>query len=222
VTVDADGKPRTCGAFPTLGKSSRRSASERPDRLTHRSRSEASRLSLRDQIDFQNKLRRQFPTPPHRVVYTKSGQHLAACRIEDPNAVIDHKLYWAPVATVEEGRYLTAILNSQALTEAVAPLQARGQHNPRDFDMHIFALAFPLFDPDDVRHLELAALAGTAEEIAAGLDLDLAWQFQKARRITREALVENGIASEIDAAVAALLADAAGTDDVEVASATVA
>jgi hypothetical protein len=95
---------------------------------------------VRDQIDFQSKLRRQFPTPAHRVVYTKSGQHLAACRIDDPNAVIDHKLYWAPVATVEEGRYLTAILNSQALAVAVAPLQARGQHNPRDFDMHIFAI----------------------------------------------------------------------------------
>jgi hypothetical protein len=130
---------------------------------------------------------------------------LAACRIEDERAVIDHKLYWAAVDTPAEGRYLCAILNSQALSDAVAPLQARGQHNPRDFDMHVFALAFPTFNESDSLHQHLATLGEESEAVAAAVDLDPAWQFQKARRVTREALREHGVANEVDAAVADLL-----------------
>jgi len=176
------------------------------ERVWNRNKSASTKLSLRDRIDFQRLMTKQFPVPPHRVVYTKSGQHLAACRVEDATAIIDHKLYWAPVDTIEEGRYLCAILNSQALTDAVAPLQARGQHNPRDFDMHVFALAFPIYNPDNELHQQIAELAGTAETVAAGLDLDPSWQFQKARRVTREALHKHGVAGDIDAAVAELLA----------------
>lgn len=176
------------------------------ERVWTTNKTEATRLTLRGQIDFQNKLSKQFPIAVQRVVYTKSGQHLAACRIEDPEAVIDHKLYWAPVDSVEEGRYLCAVLNSQALTDAVIGLQARGQHNPRDFDMHIFALPFPAFDPDDDLHRMLAELSAAAERVAATVVLDPAWQFQKARRVTRDALREHGVADQIDAAVVEMLA----------------
>jgi hypothetical protein len=175
------------------------------ERVWEQNKRSSSELSLRDRIDFQRNLCRQFPSPQQRVVYTKSGQHLAACRIDDPTAVIDHKLYWAPAATVEEARYLSSVLNSGALSDAVAPLQARGQHNPRDFDMHVFALPFPLYDAGNEAHRTLADLAGVAEEVAATVDLDPGWQFQKARRVTREALREHGIASQIDAMVDDLL-----------------
>lgn len=123
-------------------------------------------------------------------------------------AVIDHTLYWAPAATAEEARYLSAVLNSDALTGAVAPLQARGQHNPRHFDLHVFALPFPIFDPDAEAHQTLAELAGVAEAVAAAVDIDPGWQFQKARRITREALRKHGVAGQIDATVEDLLAEA--------------
>lgn len=56
----------------------------------------SSKMTLHEQIDFQGKLRAQFPTPKHRVLYSASGQHLAACRLDDPAAVIEHKLYWGP------------------------------------------------------------------------------------------------------------------------------
>lgn len=119
--------------------------------------------------------------------------------------MIDHKLYWGAVETPDEARYLTAILNSQALTNAVLPLQARGQHNPRDFDTHIFALPFPAFDSSDALHLELADLAAHAETLAADVELEPQWQFQKCRRVLREALVDAGIAGTIDATVDQLL-----------------
>ena len=175
-------------------------------------KSAASRLTLRDQIDYQNKLMKQFPIAPQRVVYTKSGQHLAACRVEDAEAVIDHKLYWCAVGSVDEGRYLCAVLNSQALADAVVGLQARGQHNPRDFDMHVFALGFPLFDASDPAHLRLAELAARAEHVVADLEFDEAAQFQKARRLAREALQEDGVAASINGAVDELIADTSVPD----------
>jgi len=120
-----DGESERLDEFPGLAAWWREA-----ERVWNRHKSPATRLTLREQIDFQTKLTHQFPVPEHRVVYTKSGQHLAACRIEDPEAVIDHILYWAAVHSRDEARYLTAILNSQSLTDAVLPLQARGQHNP--------------------------------------------------------------------------------------------
>jgi hypothetical protein len=90
----------------------------------------------------------------------------------------EHKLYWAPVDSVEEARYLTAILNSQALTRSVLPLQSRGQHNPGDFDTHIFALPFPGFDETNGVHATLADLAGRAEHVAHSVGLGGQWQFQ--------------------------------------------
>jgi SAM-dependent methyltransferase len=168
-------------------------------------RHRTSRMTLLEQVNFQGKLHKQFPIARHRVVYTKSGQHLAACRIEDREAIIDHKLYWAEVETIEEARYLTAVLNSQALADAVVSLQARGQHNPRDFDMHVFALGFPAFDALDPVHRQLVELATRAETVAAAAEFEPAWQFQRARRVTRERLRADGVADEIDAAVQELL-----------------
>ena len=176
-------------------------------------KTEANRLSLADQVDYQGKLRKQFPIARERVVYTKSGQHLAACRVDDDQAVIDHKLYWAAVDSATEGRYLCAVLNSQVLAHAVLALQARGQHNPRDFDMHVFTLPFPTFDSSDPLHGQLSSLAERAERIAADTEIDARWQFQKARHVVREALREEGVAAQIDQAVAELIAAAVHRDD---------
>lgn len=165
----------------------------------------SSRMTLLQQIDYQGKLRRQFPIPEHRVVYSASGQHLAACRVSDLDAVVEHKLYWGSAASLEEARYLTAVLNSRILAEAVAPLQSRGQHNPRDFDTHVFAVPFPAFDPGSDLHRRLVNLADRAEHVAQGVDADVHRQFQRARRAVREALAEDGVMDEIDAGVAALL-----------------
>ena len=71
-------------------------------------RTASSKMRLNDRIDFQRLLRRQFPIPEHRVVYSASGQHLAACRIDDQTAVIEHKLYWGPAKSIDEARYQKA------------------------------------------------------------------------------------------------------------------
>ncbi len=179
-------------------------------------RTKSSRLSLRQRVDFHGGLHKQFPISEHRVVYSASGQHLAACRLTDTEAVIEHKLYWATVASVSEGRYLCAVLNSQVLADVVVGLQSRGQHNPRDFDTHVFALPFRTFDAKQALHIRLAELAERAEDVANEVALDEQWQFQRARRAVREALREDGVAAAIDDAVNELaigtVADA-GTPD---------
>lgn len=161
-------------------------------------------LSLRKQLDYRKKLTVQFPAPPHRVVYTKGGMYLAAARVDDPRVVIDHKLYWAAVDGPDEGRYLTAVLNSDVLTLAVRPLQARGEHNPRDFDKYLFQLPIPLFDPTLKVHLELVKAAEQAEKIAAGVNLPK-MSFQAQRKRIREALELQGVAEKINSLVGQLL-----------------
>jgi hypothetical protein len=131
--------------------------------------------------------------------------YLAAVFVEDPRAVIDQQLYWAAVSGRSEGRYLTGVLNSDALTLMVRPLQSRGEHNPRHFDKVIWQLPVPLYDPESDLHNQIVELARRAEEAVALLDLPV-MSFQALRRRVREQLSEVGIASELDARVHDLLA----------------
>ena len=75
-------------------------------------------------------------------------------------------LYWSAADRLIEARYLEAILHSTVLTERVRSLQARGEHNPHDFDKYVRQLPIPMFDTNDPRHVRLATLAEEAEKIA--------------------------------------------------------
>jgi hypothetical protein len=184
--------------FPGLADFCRRAATIWDE---HRS---SDRLSLLERLDYRHGLRDQFPAADHRVVYTKSGQYLAAARIEQPRAVIDHKLYWATAVSVDEARYLTAVLNSPVVNARVKPLQARGEHNPRDFDKYLWRLRIPMFEPALASHTELAALAADAEAFVAGLELP-AGRFEGKRRHVRDALAGSAVGRAIDERVEALL-----------------
>jgi len=167
-------------------------------------RHRSSDLTLLGQLNYRGKLSAQLPSSQHRVVYTKSGMYLAAAYLDDVRAVIDHKLYWATVSGPDEGRYLTAVLNSDALLQLVRPLQARGEHNPRDFDKYVWRMPIPLYDPSLPLHRELAHLAARAEQVAAAVELP-DQSFQALRRRVRHALVTDGVAEELDLALRALL-----------------
>jgi SEFIR domain/N-6 DNA Methylase len=145
-----------------------------------------------------------IPITVHRVVYSASGMYLAAAVVTDPNAIIEHKLYWAPTDSREEASFLSAILNSTSLTNAVRPLQARGEHNPRDFDKYIFHLPIPPYDPRDKSHQELVALAEQAARIADTVELPTT-RFETQRRKIRETLTTSGLLPEVDAVVKRLL-----------------
>jgi SAM-dependent methyltransferase len=175
------------------------------EKLWEKHRSNDS-MTLIERLNYHGLLKSQFPIHGQRVVYSKAGNRIASARIADTSAVIDHKLYWAAATSPEEARYLCAILNSATLTARVEPLQSRGAFGPRDFDLYVFHIAIPLYDPNDSAHLELAALGARAEEVAATVVLAEGYGFQKARRLVREALVVDGVAGEIEQAVGDLIA----------------
>lgn len=167
-----------------------------------------SKLSLMGNLDYQRKLSKQLNAVKHRVLYSASGNTVAAARIADPRAVIEHKLYWMPANGKEEARYLTAILNAPVTTEMVAVYQSRGLFGGRDFDKNVWRLPIPKFNPAVPLHMQLVDLAAKAEEIAAGVDAG-AYGFQKHRRLVRDALTKAGITEPMNIAVKNLL----GEDD---------
>lgn len=172
---------------------------------THR---KSDTLSLSEQLDYHQKLSRQFPLPRERVVYAKSGMHLVAARITNHRAVIDHTLYWATASNLEEALYLCAILNAPALTQLARPLMSYGK-DERHIDKHLWKLPIPEYDPHDELHRELVALGTEAETSVASLALKKS-HFATQRRRIREHLQASHLGTALDGAVAQLLQSDAG------------
>jgi len=168
---------------------------------THRS---SARLTLAEQLDFRGKLTGQLPAPPLRLVYGKSGMHVAAAVVDDPAAIIDHKLYWASIATREEGMFLSAILNNSALTELVRPMMSYGK-DERDIDKHVWKLSIPEYDDADAVHRRLAELGRQQSDAVAGLSLAEGANFVALRRQVRAELAQHPAAAAIEAIVKKLL-----------------
>lgn len=168
-------------------------------------KSESDAGTLLDRIDFHGQLSAQLPPAAVRVVYTKTGNRLAAAVVRDSRAIIDFSLYWTAVATESEASYLCAILNSGTVLERVKPLQALGLYGARHFDKYVFLIPFPKYDNTVPLHLQLANLGAAAEKLAGGVDVSSARRFQDARKLIDEALNDAGIAAKINAAVAELV-----------------
>jgi hypothetical protein len=132
--------------------------------------------------------------------------YLAAAVLTDPRAVIEHKLYWAAAASMDEATYLTAILNSSALLDIVQPLQARGEHNPRDFDKYVWQAPIPLYESANPLHQQLVEIGGQAAKIAAMVELPKL-SFQALRRRVRAVLAEADELAKWDAVVRRVLGE---------------
>jgi hypothetical protein len=165
---------------------------------------ESGKMTLGGRWNYHNELGAQFPLPSLRVVYSKAGTLPAACLVRD-RFIIDHMLYWASVSSEDEGSYLTAVLNSETARARVATLQARGQWGARHFDKVVFTLPIPRFDAAVSLHADLADAARDAEAIASAVALPENVKFQRARKLTRDALIEAGVAARIETLVARLL-----------------
>jgi hypothetical protein len=173
-------------------------------RIWEENKTAASKLSLWENLNYQNKLSRQLNAPAHRVVYSASGNKLVAVRLNNPAEIIEHALYWLPARNKEEAQYLTAVLNAPVTTEAVSEYQSRGLFGARHFDAYVWRLPIPRFEFENPAHTEIVELAAKAEEVAAGLDL-AGTGFQMARKRVRTELDAAGIHSRLDEAVSALL-----------------
>ena len=104
------------------------------------------------------------------MVYVSAGVPTAAL-LHDDNAIVDYKLFWIVCEDEREANYLLAIINSQALYEAVEQFMSKGQFGARDLQKHLWKLPIPEFDSHEPLHVALseagqAAAEGAAEELA--------------------------------------------------------
>jgi SAM-dependent methyltransferase len=158
----------------------------------------SDKRTLRQQFDYMHQLSVQFPIATVRVVYTKAGNNLCAATVSDSAAVIDHSLYWTPVVSIDEARYLTAILNATALKDLVRPYQAVGAFGPRHFDKYIWQMPIPAFDPSNSDHQALAELAEHAEAVVEKVEVPAGTGFQRARKLLRDRLLAHDLMEDID------------------------
>ena len=131
----------------------------------------ANKLSLIQRLDYHRELSEQllWAQSPNsmkfRIVHTQNGQPTAALILDD-TAVIDTKLYWVTCKDTSEANYLLAIINSDALYEAVTPLMNKGQFGARDLHKHLWKLPISEFDPSEPLH-QAVADAGAAAALGA-------------------------------------------------------
>jgi len=163
------------------------------------------RMTLRQRLDHMRGLSSQSAPPATRVVYAASGILPAAAIINDRGAIVEHAAYWAPVRSMAEGRYLTAILNSETARALGEDAQPKGQGGARHFDNLIWELPIPEYDRHIPLHRDLAVAAITAERVAAAVALTAGAYFTRQRRAIRDALLVHGVAGQIDTLVARLL-----------------
>ena len=181
---------------------------EESSALWEKNRKPSDKKSWAQRLDYNGQLSSQLPPSQLRVVYSKSGEQMAAAIVTQAG-IADETLYWATVESPQAARFLVAVFNSETLRVRTEPYQPRGLMGARHFDKYIFINPIPEFDVANPLHRELADLAIEAEKLAASVDIsgvNLAGNgFTKARRMVRTALDEAGLAQTIDAKVAALL-----------------
>ena len=183
--------------------------------LWEKHRARATKLNLLRQIDYLGKLSSQLAWQhnpddrPIRVVYNQSGVPTAALLCND-SAIVDKKLYWITCANLAEANYLLALINSNALYEAVTPLMNKGQFGARDLEKQLWKLPIPEYEATDALHIEIAdagaaAAAGVARELARLRQARSRVTVTIARRELRKWLRSAGEGASVEAAVGRLL-----------------
>lgn len=113
---------------------------------------------LSDTINIYGKLYKQnFAAGDYLILSSASGSNPCASYINLRNydrnrLVIDQTLYWYLAATEDEAIYITGLLNSTALWEAISDFQPEGGFGKR----HIHTLPYkiiPEFDAENEAHL---------------------------------------------------------------------
>ena len=132
----------------------------------HRTKGTNNPKTLREGIDYGNKLSRQLPggqTCERRtVLYPKSSDIMRAARFAKQEEIANDTLYHWKAGSEGEAAYLVALLNAPALSQAFLDSRRSG----RDFHTHLWGkVPIPLFDRENSDHVELAGLTVEAERL---------------------------------------------------------
>jgi len=163
------------------------------------------RLTLLGQIDHMRKLTQQVPVPSTRVVYNKSGMHLAAAVVQSSRAVIDQSLYWAAVSSPDEAMFLVGMLNAPSLTELVRPYMSYGK-DERHVDKSVWRLPIPVYDGDNLDHARLVRLAELLTVEIAAMEFASSY-FVTQRQAVRAHIATSETGKELDGLVAELVSE---------------
>ena len=145
-----------------------------------------NKLDLLARLDYHHELLRQLEwqddskSRPIRLVYTSAGEPTAAI-IHDNKALVENVLFWLTCKNLQEANFLLAIINSQALYDAVTPLMPKGQFGARHLHKHLWKLPIPEFDPRNRRHV---AIAKAGEAAAQGAVQQLEQQREQRDKVT--------------------------------------
>ena len=156
---------RTRG-FLNLNKWLRRAEKEWEDRRKEKARS----MTIYQRLNRQQGIISQNPKAKFKVIYNTSGTYLVSAVIKDKKQsinvngikfklnglVIDCTLYSYETDEENEAYYLSAILNSKIIDEAIKPAQARGLFGPRHIHKKPFLISIPKFNQKNLIHEELA------------------------------------------------------------------
>lgn len=167
-------------------------------------------------LNFQQKLTSQRPETEHIVLYNKSGTNISAgylpasvCRrIGELNVrgfVAESATYRLYARTASEALYLTGVLNSTVVNEAIKPFQTEGvYHGKRDIHRRPFEVCpIPEFDSKETAHKSIADLARKAMDKMANVGPAMHGGLAKVRETAREIVAAE--ISEIDNYVAGLI-----------------
>ena len=174
----------------------------------------AAEMSAAEWLNYHDKLTNQtFRGDQWLVIYNHSGTNVAACYVPGGGGplplVMDAKVYYAVCDNEDEAAYLTAVLNSRAVNDAIKPFQSTGLQGERDVHTKPLELPIPAFDERHKVHAELARLGREATASAAGVLSDPALPTNLAgrRRVARERVRD--LLLQIDKRVVVLLGLAA-------------
>jgi len=165
----------------------------------------AERMTALEWLNYVNKLTRQNPRAKYKVIYNTSGTYLVSAvvkkrkrsvtangiKIPLKGIIIDCTLYSYETNDEDEAYYLSAVLNSTVIDEAIKPAQARGLFGPRHIHKKPFEIAILKFNPQNSIHLELSKLGKTCTKLVKKMLPDLEEKFDSIgwiRKKTKEAL----------------------------------
>jgi len=132
---------------------------------------------LTDRLDYMHQLSSQADRERFLVLYTSSGARPVAAGIDvatlDLPFVVRDKTYWASFPTQSESDFLVAFLNSDFVAQRIEDWQTRGLFGARDVHKRPLDVDWPAYNPDDVKHVELAELGGRLRVVAGTAARDL-------------------------------------------------
>jgi len=147
---------------------------EKAQEIWHKRRTEKSEKrfpSLLDRLNYNNLLTLQEPPKRYVVLYNATGTNLVSCVIDKPSLpyfmingkgvkpkgfIVDVKTWFFETKSEMEAYYLSAIFNSEIISEIIKPLQPRGLFGARAIHRRPLLFAIPEFDGNDDMHLVLA------------------------------------------------------------------